>query len=229
MPNTARAEKRKKPVLKRNLLTKRTKKNPIRTAEPERVGDSEVGIKAETLWIAPPTDDTRWSSPLHFDSTDTGYPSSPIKATNVTSRPSSKHATAEMQGSEPRQWALPPSNPPSSSPVAASIVSVGLRSTTNLSHLRSPHPSSSVSQQITSSPQHLGVTKTLQTPSSIASSGRRYSNRSKLSVGDLRVTAVIETTSLLMEKHLLTDQPFPKDSELKLVRPSSPISLKKHC
>ena len=229
MLNTARAQKRKNPFLKRNLPTKRTKKNPIRTAEPERVGDSEVGVKDKTLRIAPPTDDTRRSSPLHFDSTDTGYPSSPIRATNVTSRPSSKHATAEMRRSEPRQRALPPSNPPSSSPVAASIVSVGLRSTTNLSHLWSPHPSSSVSQQITSSPHHLGVTKTLQMPSSVASSGQRYGNRSKLSVRDLRVTAVIETMCLLMEKHLLTDQPFPKDSELKLVRASSPILLKKHC
>ena len=78
MPNRARAEKRKKPVLKRNLPTKRKKKNPIRTAGPERVGDSEVGVKANTLRIAPPTDDTGQSSPLHFDSTDTGYPSSPI-------------------------------------------------------------------------------------------------------------------------------------------------------
>ena len=220
MPGMGRAEKRKKPVERRNLSTKRVKKNPKRTTGPERVGDSEVGVEAITLRIAPATDAAGRSSPLNFDSTDTGCSSSPIRATNATSGPSSKHAMWE-----PRQRALPPSNPPSSSPVAASIVSVGLRPATNLSHLWSPHPSSSVSQQITSSPQNLRLPQSPQTPSSIASSRRRYGNRSKLSVGDLRITAVIETTNLLMEKHLLTDQPFPKDSELKMVASPGPLSL----
>ena len=124
MPNTARAEKQKKPVTRRNLPMKQVKKNPIRTTGPERVGNSEVGVEAITLRIAPATDAAGRSRPLRFDSIDTGCPTSPIRTTNATSWPSSKHTISGIRRSEPRQRALPPSNPPSSSPIAASIMSV---------------------------------------------------------------------------------------------------------
>lgn len=218
MPNAPRAEKRKNTVGRNNQRTKRMKKKP-ETIEPERGSDSEVGLETITLRNAPAADTTGRSSPLHFDYTNTTV-SSPIRQASTTSAswPNSiAHAPSGRPA--PSRQVLPPSNPPSSSPVPASIVSVGLRATTNQRRIQSPHPSSSVSQRVTSSPLRLEVPQTPRTPQSIASNSQRYGNRSKLSAGDLRVTAVLETTSLLMEKHLLTEQPFPTDPELKLVRP----------
>lgn len=42
----------------------------------------------------------------------------------------------------------------------------------------------------------------------------RYSSRSLLSPGDLKVTAVLETTCRMLERYLLSTNPFPMESEL---------------
>jgi len=210
------APKRKKAAEKNNRKKKRVKKNTT-TIEPELVSDSEGGARATTLPNAPPTATPSRSSPIQH--ADTAGRSSPIPDFDLASRSSPiRYMVSDRR--ETGQRALPPPNAPMSSPVPASIVSVGIRSASNLSRIRSPHASSSVSQQMASSPLRLEVPQTPQTPSSLASGGGgRCGSRSKLAAGDLRVSAVIERTSRLMEKHLLTDQPFPTDPELKLVWP----------
>ena len=96
----------------------------------------------------------------------------------------------------------------SMSPVP-SVISVGIRSATNLSRLLSPHPSSSASQFILLSPPN--------TLSSLSVSSKQYGSRSVLAPGDLRVTAVLETIYRMMEKIILNESPFPTEAELMLV------------
>ena len=110
--------------------------------------------------------------------------------------------------------ALTPSRPPpnqasNSMSLAPSVISVGIFSVTNLSHLQSPHPSSSASQFIPSSPPN--------TPSSLSVSSKQYGSRSVLAPGDLRVTAILETIRRMMEKIMLSERPFPTEAELMLV------------
>jgi hypothetical protein len=89
------------------------------------------------------------------------------------------------------------------------VISVGIRSGTNLSQLRSPHPSSSASQFTRLSPPN--------TPSSLSGSSKRYGSRSVFAPRDLRVTAVLETMRRMMEKQLLSERPFPTEAEFMLV------------
>ena len=112
--------------------------------------------------------------------------------------------------------ALKPSLPPpnqasiSMSPAHSVISNIAIRSATNLSHLRSPHPSPAASKLIPSSLPRI--------PSSLSvSSKQRYGSRSVLAPGDLRVTAVLETMRRLMEKQLLSQTPFPTEAEFVLV------------
>jgi len=55
------------------------------------------------------------------------------------------------------------------------------------------------------------ITDEPRTPADVKS---RYSSRSILGPGDLKVTAVLETTCRMMEKYLLSKNPFPTDPEL---------------
>ena len=50
----------------------------------------------------------------------------------------------------------------------------------------------------------------------------RYGNRSMFGPGDLEVTAVLETASRMLEKYLLSKNPFPTESELLTVMYSDP-------
>jgi hypothetical protein len=50
----------------------------------------------------------------------------------------------------------------------------------------------------------------------------RYGNRSVLGPGDLKVTAVLETASRMLEKYLLSKNPFPTETELLAVMYTDP-------
>jgi hypothetical protein len=202
MPQAVRGEKRKKAPQSDNRKQKRTKQNHrIRTAP--AVEDSTVRIQSTALRRAPVDDASRQ-----------------LVVEGSTIRVGSPSIRGTAASDEARQQALPDPNQPIPSSPAPSIVSVGIRSMTNLSRIRSPHASSSVSQQIASSPLRLEAFPTPQTTSesSQLTSSKRYSSRSVLAPRDLRVTAVLETTCRMMEKHLLTDHPFPTEPELILVR-----------
>ena len=125
---------------------------------------------------------------------------------------------------------------------AAKIVSVGIRrgAPSSVGSLSSVHPSSPSSQraasprisfsqassllrfELESSPLRFErtddsepyiATNQLRVESANIKSKRRYGNRSMLGPGDLGVTAVLETASRMLEKYLLSKNPFPTESE----------------
>ena len=84
------------------------------------------------------------------------------------------------------------------------------------SPLRFEAPSSSPSP----SPLRIETTEEPQTlagPSLSTDLKSWYSSRSILAPGDLKVTTVLETTCRLMEKYLLSQNPFPMEPELLVV------------
>lgn len=62
----------------------------------------------------------------------------------------------------------------------------------------------------------------LRVESANSMSKPRYGSRSMLGPGDLGVTAVLETASRMLEKYLLSKNPFPTESELLMVMYSDP-------
>lgn len=134
---------------------------------------------------------------------------------------------------------------------AANIVTVGIRrgAPSSAGSQSSIYPSSSASQravsprisvsqassplrfELESSPLRFGrtdrsephtPTNQLQVESANTKSKTRYGNRSVLGPGDLKVTAVLETSSRMLEKYLLSKNPFPTETELLAVMYTDP-------
>jgi hypothetical protein len=63
-------------------------------------------------------------------------------------------------------------------------------------------------------PTPLPLPRTPTRPPTSTDSKSRYSSRSIFGPGDLNITAVLETTCRMMEKYLLSKNPFPTEPEL---------------
>ena len=91
---------------------------------------------------------------------------------------------------------------------------------TSVSQLREPSP-----LRFESSPlRRFRATEEPQTPASqtvSTNSKPRYSSRSILGPGDLKVMAALETTCRMMEKYLLCKNPFPTEPALLAVKHSN--------
>ena len=66
------------------------------------------------------------------------------------------------------------------------------------------------------------LTNQLRVESANTKSKTRYGNRSKLGSGDLKVTAVLEMASRMLEQYLLNKNPFPMEIELLTVIYTNP-------
>jgi len=100
------------------------------------------------------------------------------------------------------------------------------------SPLRYEAPSSPPAVVSSPSPMHIEATKGPQAPPGRQPGNdlppavkSRYSSRSILAPGDLKVTAVLEATCRMLERYLLSKNPFPTEPELLAVTFYYPFSV----
>ena len=139
---------------------------------------------------------------------------------------------------EQRQWFLSCRGQFITISLTANIVSVGIRwgAPSSVGSLSSVNPSSSTSQYVlsprisyASSPlwfertdeQHI-LTNQLRVELANTKSKRRYGKRSMLGPGDLKVIALLEVASWMLEKYLLSKNPFPIETELLAIMYTDP-------